>query len=105
VLLRTFFSLSQGPARSDDELVQLARDELRTLMGLDASPVLTRVFRFDHASPQMRVGHLVRVRELKERLSRVAPGLRLAGGGYEGIGIPDSVRQGREAARAVVESP
>jgi oxygen-dependent protoporphyrinogen oxidase len=53
----------------------------------------------------MRVGHLARIRELKERLSRVAPGLRLAGGGYEGIGIPDSVRQGRDAARAVVESP
>jgi len=104
VLLRAFFSLSQGPERTDDELVRLARDELRALMGLDASPVLTRVFRFDHASPQMRVGHLVHLRELKERLSRVAPGLRLAGGGYEGIGIPDSVRQGREAARAVVES-
>jgi oxygen-dependent protoporphyrinogen oxidase len=105
VLLRAFFSLTQGPARSDDELVRLARDELRTLMGLDATPVLTRVFRFDRASPQMRVGHLARIRELKERLSRVAPGLRLAGGGYEGIGIPDSVRQGRDAARAVVESP
>ena len=89
-------SLSQGPARSDDELVQLARAELRVLMGSTRSRFSPGYFRgLDRASPLMRVGHLARVRELRERLSRVAPGLHLAGGGYEGIGIPDSVRQGR----------
>ncbi len=103
VLVRAFFSLSDRLARDDESLVQLARAELRVLMGLSATPVLSRVFRFEHASPQMRVGHLARMREVRERLARVAPGLRVAGGGYEGIGIPDSVRQGREAAGAMVK--
>ena len=39
---------------------------------------------------------------LQERLASVAPGLRIAGGGYDGVGIPDCVRQGQEAARALV---
>jgi oxygen-dependent protoporphyrinogen oxidase len=103
VLLRAFFALGAGPPRDDDALVRLARDELRTLMGLAADPVLVRVFRFELASPQMRVGHLARMRHLRETLARVAPGVRMAGGGYDGIGIPDSIRQGREAARAIVE--
>jgi oxygen-dependent protoporphyrinogen oxidase len=103
VLLRAFFSLGDGPPRDDDALARLAQGELRTLMGIAAEPVLVRVFRFERASPQMRVGHLARMRHLRETLARVAPGLRVAGGGYEGIGIPDSIRQGREAARAIVD--
>jgi protoporphyrinogen/coproporphyrinogen III oxidase len=101
VLVRAFFSLDDA-ARDDDSLVQLARSELRALMGLSATPVLSRAFRFEHASPQMRVGHLARMRRVRERLALVAPGVRVAGGGYEGIGIPDSIKQGREAAQAIV---
>jgi oxygen-dependent protoporphyrinogen oxidase len=103
VLVRAFFSLGGGVDGDDGSLVRLARAELTALMGLSATPVLSRVFRFDHASPQMRVGHLARMREVREGLARVAPGLRVAGGGYEGIGIADSVRQGREAARTILE--
>jgi oxygen-dependent protoporphyrinogen oxidase len=105
VLVRAFFGGAWGEeilARTDDELVAVTRDELRTLMGIDAEPVMAKVFRFDRKSPQMRVGHVTRMRELQERLALVAPGLRIAGGGYDGVGIPDCVRQGQEAARAFV---
>jgi len=107
VLVRVFFGGTSGEAtleRDDDALVRLAREELRVLMGLDAAPVLSRVFRFAGKSPQMRVGHLVTMRTIHERLTRVAPALRLAGGGYDGIGIPDCIRQGQEAARTLVDA-
>jgi oxygen-dependent protoporphyrinogen oxidase len=72
-------------------------------MAIDAEPVLAKVFRFDHASAQMRVGHLVTMRTVHETLARDAPGLRVAGGGYDGVGIPDCIRQGQEAGREMVE--
>jgi oxygen-dependent protoporphyrinogen oxidase len=38
------------------------------------------------------VGHLGRVRRLREALAR-HPGLYVAGSGFEGVGIPDCVKQ------------
>jgi oxygen-dependent protoporphyrinogen oxidase len=100
VLLRVFLG---GSAKPDDEQVATARAELRTLMGLDAEPCMTRVFHFEHSSAQMRVGHLVTLRTIRARLAKAAPGLRIAGGGYDGVGIPDCIRQGEEAGRAMVD--
>jgi oxygen-dependent protoporphyrinogen oxidase len=105
VLLRAFFGGAWGAdalASSDADLVRLAEQEFLALMGIAAEPVLTRVFRFERASAQMRVGHLATMRTLRERLARVAPGLLVAGGGYDGVGIPDCIRQGQDAARALV---
>jgi protoporphyrinogen/coproporphyrinogen III oxidase len=76
--------------------VTLARRELEALMGLRAVPMLSRVFRFERASAQMRVGHSGDLREVRVRLAASAPGVRIAGGGYDGIGIPDCIRQGQE---------
>jgi oxygen-dependent protoporphyrinogen oxidase len=106
-LIRTFFGGAKDEgalARDDEAMEQLARDELRELMGLNARPEWSRVFRFDRASPQMRVGHLAAMRTVRERLARVAPSLRVAGGGYDGVGIPDCIRQGQEAGRALVDA-
>jgi oxygen-dependent protoporphyrinogen oxidase len=104
VLLRVFFGGTWGErvlAGGDDELVRVARAELRVLMGVDAEPEMTRVFRFDRASAQMRVGHLAAMRAIHERLAQIAPGVRVAGGGYDGVGIPDCIRQGEDAGNAL----
>jgi oxygen-dependent protoporphyrinogen oxidase len=105
VLVRVFFggaSSEEVLSKSDEGLTRLARDELGALMGLDADPVLSRVFRFVGASAQMLVGHLAVMRTLRERLELVVPGLRVAGGGYDGIGIPDCIRQGQDAGRSFI---
>ncbi len=105
VLLRVFVG---GPAadealRGDDGALEaLARRELGTWMGITATPMFSRVFRFDRASAQMRVGHADDLREVRERLEAGAPGVRVAGGGYDGIGIPDCIRQGLDHGRAMV---
>jgi oxygen-dependent protoporphyrinogen oxidase len=106
VLLRAFFGGTTGEealGRDDEGLTRLARRELKALMGLDAEPVFSRVFRFERGSAQMRVGHAVAMRELRERLATCAPGLSVAGGGYDGIGIPDCIRQGQDQARTLLE--
>jgi oxygen-dependent protoporphyrinogen oxidase len=45
----------------------------------------------------------VTLRTIRTRLAKAAPGLRVAGGGYDGVGIPDCIRQGEEAGRAMVD--
>jgi oxygen-dependent protoporphyrinogen oxidase len=106
VLLRVFFGEASAPGlldRPDEDLVGIARTQLRELMGVEAQPVMTRVFRFARGSAQMKVGHIPMMRAVRETLAKTAPGLLVAGGGYDGVGIPDCVRQGQEAGRAAVD--
>ena len=102
VLLRAFLA-GDSLALDDAGLAALARRELGVLMNLEAEPLWSRVFRFEEARAQMRVGHLAKVRAIRERLATAASGLRFAAGGFDGDSIPDSVRQGQEAGRAMVE--
>ena len=80
----------------DDQLIALARAELRRIMGITANPVISRVFRWHNANPQYEVGHLDRLAQLS---AACPPWLFLAGCAYSGVGIPDCVRQGREIAQ------
>lgn len=100
-LLRCFVG---GPGQEylvewdDDALLHLVQDELQVLMGLRARPVQTRIFRWMRANPQYEVGHLHWVQEVRA-LCASEPGLFLTGSAFEGVGLPDCVRQGRDAAR------
>ncbi len=99
VLIRVFVGghgREDDLALTDDQLVALARDELRRIMGIQVAPVISRVFRYQNANPQYEVGHLDRVQQMK---TLCPPWLTLAGCTFGGVGIPDCVRQGREAAR------
>ncbi|MDR7417996.1 MAG: protoporphyrinogen oxidase [Armatimonadota bacterium] len=85
----------------DDRLVAVVRADLRTTMGIAAHPVLVRVARWPRAMPQYPAGHLERLDAIDTGLQQT-PGLALAGAAYRGIGIPDCVRQGTEAAHRLL---
>ncbi len=100
-LIRVFFGGSDTPetlALDDDAVQALVRDELRTMLGISAAPVWSRVYRWYHANPQYDLGHLERVTRIEQTLP---DGLVVAGCAYRGVGIPDCVRQGEEAAQRV----
>ena len=84
--------------RDDDELVALAVGELRSTLGFTGSPVATRVSRWGGGLPQYAVGHLDRVRRVRDTVAAV-PGLAVCGAAYDGVGVPACVRSGQEAAR------
>jgi protoporphyrinogen/coproporphyrinogen III oxidase len=86
----------------DDRMVAAARDELRQLLGVAAEPSMAEVQRWPDAMPQYEVGHLDRVDQI-ERAGAKLPALELAGAAYRGVGIPDCVRSGEQAARATIE--
>jgi protoporphyrinogen/coproporphyrinogen III oxidase len=82
---------------TDDEILRIAREELRQIVGLTAEPLFARVYKWPSAMAQYCVGHLERLDRI-ERLADQLPGLALAGNGYRGIGVPDCVRSGTTAA-------
>jgi oxygen-dependent protoporphyrinogen oxidase len=82
---------------ADAEIVRLVREDLRQILGLNSEPSFTRVYKWRASMAQYGVGHLDRVQRI-EHLRRQLPGLSLAGNAYRGIGVPDCVRSGSEAA-------
>jgi len=70
-------------------------------MGIVAPPSLVRVFRFLRASPQPLVGHPGRMRRAREIL-KATPGIHLVASGYDGVGIPDCIRQADDAATSIL---
>lgn len=88
-------------ARSDDELVTIARRELRDVLGITAEPVKVHLKRHAKAMPQYNLGHLERLAAIDARIA-THRGLAIAGSSYRGVGIPDVIRSGETAARAVL---
>jgi len=87
----------------DGAEVEALHEDLQRIMGFRARPAFTRVSRWPKSMAQYTVGHAARVQEIRERLKGHS-WLYLAGNAYEGIGIPDCIRLGREAARQIADS-
>ena len=103
VLLRTFVGGAMQPEmleHTDDELIAIVQGELRALLGVTGTPDFTRVARYTSAMPQYHVGHLDRVARI-EAETAVLPGLALAGNAYHGVGIPDCIHSGEQAAESL----
>lgn len=102
VLIRSYLGHSRDQSfkqYSDEELVDRVRKDLREIMDLNATPIFHRVTRWDDSMPQYHVGHVERLQKIREVLEAKQPGIFLAGAGYEGVGIPDCIQQGKNAAR------
>jgi len=103
-VLRCFAGGDAAMAETDDALVFAMRQEIREIAGVRAEPLFTEVFRWPRSMAQYTVGHAERMAELELRMASV-PGLYLAGNGYHGIGVPDCVRMGKQAAERIANSP
>ncbi len=87
--------------KSDAELQSMVHREMEVLIGAQGKPCLNQVIRWNQAMPQYHVGHLQRVEKIETGLCQ-HPGLELAGSGLRGVGIPQCVRSGEEAAERIV---
>jgi protoporphyrinogen/coproporphyrinogen III oxidase len=100
VLMRAFLGGARDPhalERSDTELTTISLAALTPLLGLERTPLLTRVYRWDRGNAQHEVGHLDRMAKIDRALTR-HPGLFITGSGFRGVGIPDCVADGRRTA-------
>lgn len=107
VLLRGFFGGDAAPAllsESDEFIATLARRRLSRLLGPLPEPDIAIIRRWPLSLPQYGVGHLGRMNQVQVLLESF-PGLHLIGNAYRGVGLPDLVQQGREAARQEATAP
>lgn len=94
------FCAPQTMDLDDESAVAAVRADLLRLMRVTGEPSFRKIARWPQSMPQYTVGHRERVSGIEE-LRRGLPGLYLAGNGYDGLGIPDCIRSGREAAKQI----
>jgi oxygen-dependent protoporphyrinogen oxidase len=87
---------------TDEELVDRSLADLRAAVGLAAKPVDWHVQRWGGGLPQYAVGHLDRVRRIRQSVA-VVPALTVCGAAYDGLGLPACIASAEVAARQVLE--
>jgi oxygen-dependent protoporphyrinogen oxidase len=79
---------------------EASQAELHRLMGITAQPIFAVNHRWPDSMPQYTVGHSFRVADIEARAGEI-PGLHIIGNAYNGIGIPDCIRNARQVAEAI----
>jgi oxygen-dependent protoporphyrinogen oxidase len=103
-LVRVMIGGQRNPelALKDEEtLVDLALEGIQQTMGVDDTPQVSFVKRWEHGIPNYSPGHLDNVDAIFDRLENY-PGLYLNSNAYYGIGLNDCVRNSKECAQRVV---
>ncbi|MEC8553408.1 MAG: protoporphyrinogen oxidase [Planctomycetota bacterium] len=103
LLLRMFFGGAMNPefCELDDEAVlRAARQELtEVLRWRGKAPKTENVIRWPNAMPQYELGHVEKVQRVRHLMKTGCPQIELCGAAYTGVGIPQCVQSGRQAAR------
>ncbi len=105
VLLRAFVGGAMHRDRyeqSDEAIQRVVLQDLRQLLGVSGEPLHISLRRWPQSLAQYHLGHVQRVARIESMMSR-APGLVLAGNAYHGVGVPDCIRSGNEAAQTVLD--
>jgi oxygen-dependent protoporphyrinogen oxidase len=100
-MVRVFFGGGDASVVTmpEEEIIETILAELKDILGITATPLKTAVFCWPETFPQANVGHLELVDEIEAQLS---DGVYVAGNSFRGIGIPDCIRQGRDAAQKAI---
>jgi protoporphyrinogen/coproporphyrinogen III oxidase len=102
-LMRIFVGGEMQPellAQSDDDLIAMVKDELRSLVGLRGEPLVQKVVHWKDAMPQYHVGHLHRLAEIEASIQKLG-GLSLIGNSLHGVGIAPTIAHARKVALAM----
>lgn len=101
VLLRCYVGHSEDQETvklPDDNLLAAVRRDIRETMGITAEPEFAEITRLNRSMPQYPVGHVGNMEALRKRMARELPGVWATGAAFDGVGLPDCIRQGKEAA-------
>lgn len=88
--------------KSDAEITNIVREDLRNVMGLDAEPEFSTVTRWEELMPQYTVGHAEKIKQVEQRVKQHFPGVYLAGSSFHGVGLPDCIDQAKQAQEAAL---
>ncbi len=100
VLIRAFVggAMNQELVFQDDEsMLNMVLSELKDIIGITAKPVMHKIYRWVKGMPQYTIGHLERIKNIEDRQA-ANPGIYIVGGSYRGVGVPDCINVGTQAA-------
>lgn len=89
---------------NDEELSELAVKEIQRIMNFSAQPEWVRINHLIHCMPQYNVGHRAGITAVRKHVAENYPNLHLIGTPFDGIGIPDGVKQAKELVQTIVDS-
>lgn len=87
--------------KTDEEITQIVREELRITMHIDSQPDLIRIHHYQHAIAQYDISTGERLASIN-KIQKQYPGLILGGNIRDGIGMSDRVKQARMIADTIV---
>lgn len=105
-LIRVFVGGALDPEAStldDGMLLERVQREAAAILGIQGTPKLSQIDRWHASMPQYHVGHVSRVKSLFSKVQAI-PGFALAGAAYSGVGIPQVIASGQQAARDVLKA-
>ena len=106
VLLRCYVGHSedQQSVKLDDEsLIAAVREDIRKSVGVTVEPIFTEITRLNHSMPQYPIGHVDAIRNMRIELSAQLPGVWVTGAAFDGVGLPDCIRQGKAGAQIMLD--
>ena len=104
-LLRIFVGGARAPElaeTADAPLLSRVLSEIRPLLGAEGEPVEVEISKWPRGMPQYHIGHLDRLAELNRALEK-EPTLALCGNSFTGVGLPNCIHTGEEAAEKVAK--
>jgi len=88
---------------SDYEITKTVLSDLEKMLGIQSQPLFSYVTRWQQGMPQYTVGHNSRTKLLKEEVEKSFPNVLLAGSSYNGVSMPNCVKQGRVSALKILK--
>lgn len=91
---------------SDEEIAEAVLNDLRQIKGIQIKkdPEFIVVRRMKKARPAYGVGHERWVKRVFQQMEKKLPQVYLAGSFYQGIGLPDCIKQGKEVTETIINS-
>ncbi|MBI5206458.1 MAG: protoporphyrinogen oxidase [Candidatus Firestonebacteria bacterium] len=106
VLLRAFLGGVYNQdvlIETDAKVLEIVLNEWRSIMNIEAEPVLHKIFRWNRAMPQYVLGHENTVKKI-EGLASQHKGLIIAGNFLKGVGISDCILNAENTANNIVDT-
>ncbi|QLK86330.1 protoporphyrinogen oxidase [Staphylococcus sp. 17KM0847] len=100
VLIRAYIG-KQGDnivnEQTDEALVEIAQRDLKQMMTFKGEPEFTIVNKMPYASPQYHVGHIEKIKQIQQHILSNYPHLQVTGAPFEAVGLPDCIKQAKQA--------
>jgi len=85
---------------SDERIIQITLDELKSIMQLSGNPVYLHLTRWERSIPQYEIGYRQKIDAI-EQFEESFPGIVLAGNYRRGISVGDCIINANEIAKTV----